>query len=131
MKAGGSYVKVLERPVKVTHLLCGNASDAESEKVRYAEKFNSMGEARIHIVWEDWFWDSLRFGGRFDEDAYKVSNPPPPPRALPDGKIHSVAMLPCRSDVSQCQHHLMMIHRYKMIRGCLPRWSSPKHPPSA
>ncbi|KAI0363605.1 hypothetical protein BV20DRAFT_1031089 [Pilatotrama ljubarskyi] len=84
-KGGGMYVKQIERPVRVTHLLCANTSEGESEKVRYAEKFNRVGEARIHIVWEDWFWDSLRFGGRFDEEAYKVSNPRPPPRALPEG----------------------------------------------
>ncbi|CDO77918.1 hypothetical protein BN946_scf184727.g7 [Trametes cinnabarina] len=59
---GGTYVKQIERPVRVTHLLCANTSEGETEKVRYAEKFNRMGEARIHIVWEDWFWDSLRFG---------------------------------------------------------------------
>ena len=63
-KGGGVYVKQIERPVRVTHLLCANTSDGESEKVRYAEKFNRMGEANIQIVWEDWFWDSLRFGGR-------------------------------------------------------------------
>ncbi|KAI0695513.1 hypothetical protein C8T65DRAFT_698690 [Cerioporus squamosus] len=83
-KAGGMYVKQLERPVKVTHLLCANTCEGESEKVRYAQKFNEKGEARIRIVWEDWFWDSLRFGGRFDEEAYLVSNPRPPPRVLPE-----------------------------------------------
>ena len=87
-KAGGSYAKVLERPVKVTHLLCGNTSEANSEKVRYAHKFNASGEAAIHIVWEDWFWDSLKFGGLFDEDRYKVTNPPPPPRPLPQGIVY-------------------------------------------
>ena len=86
-KAGGVYVKHLERPVKVTHLLCANTCEGESEKVRYAQKFNEKGEARIRIVWEDWFWDSLRFGGRFDEEAYLVSNPRPPPRVLPPGML--------------------------------------------
>ncbi len=88
-KAGGMYVKQLERPVKVTHLLCANTSDGETEKVRYAQKFNEKGEARIRIVWEDWFWDSLRFGGRFDEERYLVSNPRPPPRVLPAGMLTS------------------------------------------
>ncbi|KAI9064973.1 hypothetical protein FKP32DRAFT_1712505 [Trametes sanguinea] len=88
---GGTYVKQIERPVRVTHLLCANTSEGETEKVRYAEKFNRMGEARIHIVWEDWFWDSLRFGGHFDEEAYKVSNPRPPPKLLPEGKSPSPA----------------------------------------
>ena len=57
----GVYVKNLERPVKVTHLLC--SGDDETEKMQYAEKFNSRGEAKIHLVWEEWFWDSLEFGG--------------------------------------------------------------------
>ncbi|KAI0648707.1 hypothetical protein C8Q79DRAFT_1007282 [Trametes meyenii] len=85
-QGGGTYVKQIERPVRVTHLLCANTSEGQSDKVRYADKFNRVGEAQIHIVWEDWFWDSLRFGGRFDEEAYKVSNPRPPPKVLPEGK---------------------------------------------
>ena len=83
--AGGTYVKQITRPVKVTHLICANTSEAETDKVHYANKFNQMGEADIRIVWEDWFWDSLKFGGRFDEVAYLVSNPRPPPRVLPEG----------------------------------------------
>lgn len=54
---GGAYVKAIERPVRVTHLLC--SGDEETEKMKYAEKFISRGEAQIHMVWEDWFWDSL------------------------------------------------------------------------
>ncbi|KAI0656497.1 hypothetical protein C8Q70DRAFT_1012254 [Cubamyces menziesii] len=92
-KGGGVYVKQIERPVRVTHLLCANTSDGESEKVRYAEKFNRMGEANIQIVWEDWFWDSLRFGGRFDEEAYKVSNPRPPPKQLPERPPHESGVI--------------------------------------
>jgi DNA replication regulator DPB11 len=57
----GVYVKNLEPPVKVTHLLC--SGDEETDKMRYAEKFNKRGEANIHVVWEEWFWDSLEFGG--------------------------------------------------------------------
>ena len=60
---GGTYVKNLEWPVKVTHLLC--SGDEETEKMRYAEKFNNRKEAVIHLVWEEWFWDSLDFGGKF------------------------------------------------------------------
>ena len=85
IKGGGTYVKVIERPVKVTHLICGDQSEANSEKVRYAMKFNDMGEAKIRIIWEDWFWDSLRYGGQFDEGGYEVTKPPPPPRPLPKG----------------------------------------------
>lgn len=57
----GTYLKNLERPVKVTHLLC--SGDEETDKMRYAEKFNSRKEANIHLVWEEWFWDSYDFGG--------------------------------------------------------------------
>ncbi|KAI1784898.1 hypothetical protein LXA43DRAFT_1186179 [Ganoderma leucocontextum] len=82
--AGGTYVKQIIRPVRVTHLICANTSEGETDKVHYANKFNQLGEANIRIVWEDWFWDSLKFGGRFDEEAYLVSNPRPPPRVLPE-----------------------------------------------
>lgn len=60
---GGTYVKALERPVRVTHLLC--AGDAETDKMRYADKFNRAGEADplIQLVWEEWFWDCIEFGG--------------------------------------------------------------------
>jgi hypothetical protein len=54
-------LKNLERPVRITHLLC--SGDEETEKMKYAEKFNRQGEARIWLVWEEWFWDSLEFGG--------------------------------------------------------------------
>ena len=57
----GVYVKNLERPVKVTHLLC--SGDEVTDKIRYARKFNARGEANIHLVWEEWFWHSLDYGG--------------------------------------------------------------------
>ncbi|KAF5359827.1 hypothetical protein D9756_002948 [Leucocoprinus leucothites] len=79
---GGTYVKNLERPVKVTHLLC--SGDEETEKMRYAEKFNERKEAVIHLVWEEWFWDSLDFGGRFDETRYEVSRPRPERKVPPE-----------------------------------------------
>ncbi|KAL4066709.1 hypothetical protein J3A83DRAFT_4259044 [Scleroderma citrinum] len=76
----GVYLKNLERPVKVTHLLC--SGDEETDKMRYAEKFNQRGEANIHLVWEEWFWDCLEFGGRFDERKYYVNRPRPERRSL-------------------------------------------------
>ncbi|KAI0791154.1 hypothetical protein C8Q75DRAFT_850798 [Abortiporus biennis] len=76
---GGTYLKNLERPVRVTHLLCGDdcLSPSSSEiqlqdKMKYALKFNQRGEANIKIIWEEWFWDSLLVGGRLDEAAYEV-----------------------------------------------------------
>ncbi|KAI6108901.1 hypothetical protein EDD16DRAFT_1617183, partial [Pisolithus croceorrhizus] len=62
----GLYVKNIERPVKVTHLLCSG----------------DRGEASIHLVWEEWFWDCLEFGGRFDERKYHVKRPRPQRRSL-------------------------------------------------
>ncbi|KAF5340459.1 hypothetical protein D9758_013575 [Tetrapyrgos nigripes] len=72
---GGKYLKNLERPVRVTHLLC--SGEEKTDKMRYAEKFNRTGEANIKMVWEEWFWDSLDYGGRFDEKAYEVNQPRP------------------------------------------------------
>ncbi|KIP11001.1 hypothetical protein PHLGIDRAFT_64495 [Phlebiopsis gigantea 11061_1 CR5-6] len=82
-EGGGSYVKNIERPVRVTHLLCTTGLDAMSEKMTYAAKFNQRKEASIHMVWEQWFWDSLRLGGRCDESRYDVSKPPPDRPATP------------------------------------------------
>ncbi|KAI6143841.1 hypothetical protein EDD17DRAFT_1421986, partial [Pisolithus thermaeus] len=76
----GVYVKNIERPVKVTHLLC--SGDVETDKMRYAERFNQRGEASIHLVWEEWFWDCLEFGGKFDERKYHVKRPRPQRRSL-------------------------------------------------
>ncbi|KAJ4473759.1 hypothetical protein J3R30DRAFT_3511458 [Lentinula aciculospora] len=78
MSQGGTYVKALQRPVIVTHLLC--SGDEETDKMFYAEKFNKQGEADIKLVWEEWFWDSLEFGGRFDENIYQARRPRPKPR---------------------------------------------------
>ncbi|KDR78628.1 hypothetical protein GALMADRAFT_223890 [Galerina marginata CBS 339.88] len=93
----GEYLKSLERPVRVTHLLC--SGDEETDKMRYAEKFNSRGEAKIHLVWEEWFWDSLDFGGRFDEATYQVSRPRPERKTLP-GAPTSSPPPPPSSDVA-------------------------------
>ena len=57
----GIFVENIERPVKVTHLLC--SGDEKTEKMKYAEKFNKSGEAHIKLVWEEWFWDCIHFGG--------------------------------------------------------------------
>ena len=54
--------------------------------MRYAEKFNAKGEAKIHLIWEEWFWDSLDFGGRFDEAKYQVRRPRPERKTLADGQ---------------------------------------------
>ena len=58
---GGKYVENLERPVRVTHLLC--TGDDVTEKMKYARKFNERREANIKLVWEEWLFDSLGHGG--------------------------------------------------------------------
>ncbi|KAL1739454.1 hypothetical protein HDZ31DRAFT_2667, partial [Schizophyllum fasciatum] len=78
---GGSFRKDLQRPVDVTHLLC--SGDETTDKMHYAEKFNQRGETDIKLVWEEWFWDCLEFGGRFDEEKYLVKNHPRPERRRP------------------------------------------------
>ncbi|KAJ7652610.1 hypothetical protein B0H17DRAFT_405281 [Mycena rosella] len=64
--------------------------------MRYADKFNRAGEADppIQLVWEEWFWDCVEFGGRFDEVRYQARMPRPerratdafvpPPHEIPD-----------------------------------------------
>ncbi|KAK2460176.1 hypothetical protein APHAL10511_007855 [Amanita phalloides] len=76
----GIYMENLERPVKVTHILC--SGDEETDKIHYARKFNQRGEANIYLVWEEWFWDSLQFGGQFNEAEYDVQGPRPQRRKL-------------------------------------------------
>ncbi|KAF7348440.1 hypothetical protein MVEN_01361000 [Mycena venus] len=44
----------------------------------------------IQLVWEEWFWDSVEFGGRFDEEGYRARGsrperkPIPAPRSQPN-----------------------------------------------
>ncbi|GJE85651.1 BRCT domain-containing protein [Phanerochaete sordida] len=83
---GGSYVKNIERPVRVTHLICAPGADEPSEKMLYAAKFNARKEADICIVWEQWFWDCVRVQGMVDEARYDVSRPPPAPLPEPEAE---------------------------------------------
>ncbi|KAF8920607.1 hypothetical protein CPB85DRAFT_1272057 [Mucidula mucida] len=77
----GVFAEEVLRPVKVTHLLC--SGDEETDKMKYAEKFNQRREANIQLVWEEWFWDSLEHGGRFEETAYQVHQPRTQRRSQP------------------------------------------------
>lgn len=82
-RLGGTCVMGFEPPVKATHLLC--SGDNEPDGMRYAERFNEAAEARTHLVWEEWFWDSLDSGGRSDETNYQVSRPRPQRTMIPNG----------------------------------------------
>ena len=55
--------------------------------MKYAEKFNKQREAKIWLVWEEWFWDSVEFGGRFREEKYAVSRPRLERKAVADGEL--------------------------------------------
>lgn len=98
---GGKYVKNIERPVRVTHLLC--SGDEETEKMLYAHKFNERGEADIKLVWEEWFWDSLGFGGRFEERLYLVTHPRPERRRLPSSPRFKSVEAPVPSSQEHAQ----------------------------
>ena len=81
---GGTYVKDITRPVKVTHLLCSSGIENGSEKVKYAQRFNEKGEASIRIVWEEWFWDSIEAHGCCDEERYSITKPRPSRKSTPE-----------------------------------------------
>ncbi|KAH8094535.1 hypothetical protein BXZ70DRAFT_1072697 [Cristinia sonorae] len=109
-KHGGKYFKNLERPVKVTHVLCSREASEDNadaldgpwvaeqtDKMIYAHKFNDRGESDIKIVWEEWFWDCLEYGGRFNEDDYLVSKPRPKRKKRPRQPI--VAAMPVERSI--------------------------------
>lgn len=61
-KNGGVYSKGFEP--SVTHLLvCGTSG--ESVKTQTALRLNKTRapENQIHVIWEDWLWDCLEYGG--------------------------------------------------------------------
>ncbi|KAG6900650.1 hypothetical protein C0993_006754 [Termitomyces sp. T159_Od127] len=124
---GGVYLKNLERPVRVTHLLC--SGEQETDKMKYAEKFNSRGEANVHLVWEEWFWDSLEFGGRFDEEKYQVRRPRPE-RKPPQKEAQSTSPPPTSAapsdqpddDQDESEEELANVKR--LPEATLQLWSS-------
>ncbi|KDQ59126.1 hypothetical protein JAAARDRAFT_206090 [Jaapia argillacea MUCL 33604] len=123
VKEGGTYMKTISRPVRVTHLLCSTLSPppfsptippsasldtlakstddsppaapqlpnannnhqapntttnsnatnpTPTPLLSLALKFKERGEADIKILWEDWFWDCVEFGGRWGVGRYEV-----------------------------------------------------------
>lgn len=129
---GGTYVKNIERPVRVTHLLCGDEcviSDNDpqgrkkSDKVKYAHKFNERKEANISIVWEEWFWDSIAFGGRFAEDEYLISKPRPKRKVM-----EGMGQFEChqlRSSLNHCVSPKVLL-RLRELRHQAMRRSHPQ-----
>lgn len=57
---GGVCVKSFDS--SCTHLLC---SESASEKIARAKQTNrDKGRKKIHVIWEEWFWDCLEFNGK-------------------------------------------------------------------
>ncbi|KAJ6581823.1 hypothetical protein B0H19DRAFT_517938 [Mycena capillaripes] len=121
--AGGTYVADLDS--RVTHLLC--AGDTETDKMRDAEELNRArgADPPIQLVWEEWFWDSLEYGGRFDEKTYQVRAPRPARRDAAsaasnahDPSAISTADNPANSDDAE----LAPVHRRPAL--ALQLWGS-------
>jgi DNA replication regulator DPB11 len=81
---GGAYLKSIQKGQvqkgHVTHLLCGgDGHGATSEKIDIARKFNEAqarrgeGSSTVHIVWEEWYWDSLEFEGEWTCSFLSIS----------------------------------------------------------
>ena len=105
------YIAKLERPVKVTHLLC--SGDEETDKMCYAE---------TQLVWQEWFWDSLHFGGRFEEATYQVRRPRPEPKPV----LASMSDIGC---LFLCSHSYLMqlLHRRHLHQTLVPSMTSLLH----
>ena len=67
--SGGQFVKDLGSGSKVTHIVCGEERGEDidergwSKKMQFAERYNATHSKKIQLVWEEWFWDCLEFGG--------------------------------------------------------------------
>jgi DNA replication regulator DPB11 len=60
-REGGVYLKSLN--ATATHLLC--CVPDTSAKLKWTRDYNRTRSqtGRIRIVWEEWFWDCIEFGG--------------------------------------------------------------------
>ena len=63
---GGVYLNVLD--TSATHLLC---STQTSPKIDWARDYNTnqRPDKRIKMIWEEWFWDCLEFGGKCSRNS--------------------------------------------------------------
>ncbi|KAJ7584435.1 hypothetical protein C8J56DRAFT_951061 [Mycena floridula] len=101
---------------QVTHLLC--STDDKTDKIHLAEEMNAKG-TKIRLVWEQWFWDCIAFGGRFDEDKYHIRRPKPKPKLLSVTAAPSVAAKPIMKDA---ESEFAYIHRPQVV--ALQFWES-------
>ncbi|KAG8965377.1 hypothetical protein FRC00_004533 [Tulasnella sp. 408] len=91
---GGSYSKQLNH--NVTHLVvcCKSESAAnESEKVKWAraanmERKKSGVQYLIQLIWEEWLFDSIDWQGKWEEPNYRIENPRPSRKILPEQEAH-------------------------------------------
>ncbi|KAL5504090.1 DPB11 [Sanghuangporus vaninii] len=83
---GGTFIETFSKGMEVTHLLCGPDRGEKTDqmgltlKMQYAMKYNDTRAKKLHLVWEDWFWDCLEFKGVLDERIYLATGPRPPRR---------------------------------------------------
>lgn len=117
-KNGGVFVKDLTSNSKITHLLCGSERGEDvdergwTRKMQHAEKQNGKYQDRkISLVWEEWFWDSIEFGGKssphclpfcidssyvislgqIDESRYDVTRPRPERKTKRDCELYGIS----------------------------------------
>ncbi|KAL5485961.1 DPB11_7 [Sanghuangporus weigelae] len=85
-KNGGAFIETFSKGMELTHLLCGPDRGENTDqmgltpKMQYAMKYNDTRAKKVHLVWEDWFWDCLEFKGILDERSYLATGPRPPRR---------------------------------------------------
>ena len=106
---------------RVTHLICGGDGDGEpSDKIIYARGHNEdvrkgrKEGSEILIVWEEWYYDSLEFGGRsatflslrrfdtfifgnlgrFPEEEYSITRPKPRRKTFVPRALFAIAFPP-------------------------------------
>ncbi|KAL5525831.1 hypothetical protein ACEPAG_7168 [Sanghuangporus baumii] len=85
-KNGGTFIETFNKDIELTHLLCGPDRGENTDqmgltpKMQYAVKHNETRAKKVHLVWDDWFWDCLEFKGILDEKGYLATGPRPPRR---------------------------------------------------
>ncbi|KAG8928385.1 hypothetical protein FRC01_006008 [Tulasnella sp. 417] len=90
---GGLYSKQLNH--NVTHLVVCCKSDSaanDSEKVKWARGANmdrkkSGVQFLIQLIWEEWLFDSIDWQGKWEETDYRIENPRPSRKILPEQEV--------------------------------------------
>ncbi|EJD06504.1 uncharacterized protein FOMMEDRAFT_165286 [Fomitiporia mediterranea MF3/22] len=111
-KNGGTFVETLGKDAEITHLLCGpdrgdNVGEKGiSAKMQFVMKANRTATTKVHLVWEDWFWDCLEFKGILNEKEYVATGPRPQRRMMPE---YSPLVAPIASSAEQIDRRAPII----------------------